>query len=133
MILVDTNILLRLVLNDNPTLSPKARIIFERISSGEVDSLITLLTISEVVYTLERSYKIPKREIVESLSKLFNILNLKVEKQKLIQRTFTIYVSKNISFPDSYHVAYMESKRLNQIYSFDTDFDKFPKIKRLEK
>lgn len=43
-----------------------------------------------------------------------------------------ILVDTNISFPDAYHVALMQKKKIEQIYSFDEDFDKFPQIKRLE-
>lgn len=133
MILVDTNIVLRLILNDSPDLSTKARIIFEKIIRGKIRTLISLLTISEIIFTLERSYKIPKIEIVKSLSQMFKLTNLTIEKQVLVEQAFVYYVERNISFPDAYHVALMEKKKIKQIYSFDEDFDKFPQINRLEK
>lgn len=132
MILVDTNIILRLILDDSPILSPKARIIFEKIARSETKAFVSLLTISEVIFTLERSYKIPKTEIVKSLSLMFKLAGLAVEKQKLVQQAFIFYTDKNISFPDAYHIAFMEHKNLSQIYSFDEDFDKIPGLKRLE-
>lgn len=133
MILVDTNIVLRLILNDSPILSPKARIIFEKITKDETKTFISLLTISETIFTLERAYKIPKVEIVKSLSQIFKLTNLIVEKQTLVEQALVYYVEKNISFPDSHNVALMLKKKIKQIYSFDEDFDKFPQIKRLEK
>ena len=133
MILVDTNIILRLILNDSPILSPKARIIFEKITKDKTKTFISLLTIAETIFTLERSYKIPKAEIVKSLSQIFKLTNLTVEKQTLVEQTFVYYIEKNISFPDAYHVTLMQKKKIKQIYSFDEDFDKFPQIKRLEK
>lgn len=132
MILVDTNIILRLILNDSPILSPKARIIFEKITKSKAKIFISLLTISEIIFTLERSYKIPKAEIVKSLSQIFKLSSLKIEKQTLVEQAFTYYVEQNISFPDAYHVALMQKKKIKQIYSFDSDFDKFPQIKRVE-
>ena len=132
MILVDTNIILRLLLNDSPILSPKARIIFEKITRGELKTFISLLTTSEVIFTLERSYRIPKVEITKSLSQIFKLTNLTVEKQELVEQAFVYYLDKNISFPDAYHAALMQKKKVKQIYSFDSDFDKFPQIKRLE-
>lgn len=133
MILVDTNIILRLILDDSPVLSPKARIIFENITNGETKIFISLLTISETIFTLERSYKIPKAEIIKSLSQIFKLTNLTVEKQKLVEQTFVYYVEKNISLTDAYNAALMQKKKIRQIYSFDGDFDKFPQINRLEK
>lgn len=133
MILVDTNIILRFILNDDPSLSPKARIIFEKITKGEIKTFISLLTISEIIFTLERSYKIPRTEIIKSLSQILKSTNLMVEKQELVEQALVYYVEKNISFPDSYLIALMQKKKIKQIYSFDEDFDKFPQIKRLEK
>lgn len=133
MILVDTNIILRLFLNDSPILSPKARIIFEKITRGKLKTFISLLTTSEVIFTLERSYKIPKAEIIKSLSQIFKLTNLTVEKQGLVEQAFVYYLDKNISFPDAYQVALMQKKKVKKIYSFDSDFDKFPQIERLEK
>lgn len=133
MILVDTNIILRFILNDDPSLSPKARVIFEKITRGEIKTFISLLTISEIIFTLERSYKIPKVGIVKSFSQIFKLTDLTVEKQELVEQALVYYVEKNISFPDAYHVALMQKKKIKQIYSFDEDFDKFPKIERLGK
>lgn len=133
MILVDTNIVLRLFLNDSPILSPKAQIIFEKITRGKLKTFISLLTISEIIFTLERSYKIPRAEIIENLSQIFKLTNLTVEKQELVEHSFVYYIEKNISFPDAYHAALMLKKKVKKIYSFDSDFDKFPQIERLEK
>lgn len=133
MILVDTNIILRFILNDDLSLSPKARIIFEKITKGEIKTFISLLVTSEVIFTLERSYKIPKAEIIKSLTHIFKLANLIVEKQELVEQAFVYYLDQNISFQDAYQVALMQKKKIKQIYSFDSDFDKFPQIKRLEK
>lgn len=133
MILIDTNIILRFILNNDLSLSPKARIIFEKITKGKIKTFISLLITSEVIFTLERSYKIPKVEIVKSLSHIFKLTNLIVEKRELVEQAFVYYLENNISFPDAYQVALMLEKKVKQIYSFDEDFDKFPQIKRLEK
>lgn len=131
MILIDTNIVLRLILDDDSVLSPRARSIFEKIGKGKIKVFLSLLTLSEIVFTLERSYKIPRSEIVKSLLQLFRVKSLTIERQKLAEKAFIFYANKNISFPDAYHVALMEKKRINNIVSFDSDFDKFPEIKRI--
>lgn len=129
---LDANIILRFILDDSPVLSPKAKIIFKKITKNKIKVFVNLLTISEVIFTLERSYKIPKSKIVKSLSQLFKLTGLTVEKQKLVQQALIFYVEQHISFPDAYLVAFMASKSLNQIISFDEDFDKFPEIKRMK-
>ena len=132
MILLDTNIILRFILDDDPQLSPKARKLIENIQQGETKVHISLLAVSAVIFTLERSYKLPKLDIVQKLPLLFQLQNIVVEQENLLKQTFIYYINKNVSFIDSYHAAFMEKKRIKGIYSFDRDFDKFPKIKRLE-
>lgn len=129
---LDANIILRFILDDSPVLSPKAKIIFKKITKNKLKVFVNLLTVSEVIFTLERSYKIPKSKIVKSLSQLFKLTGLTVEKQKLVQQALIFYVDQQISFPDAYLVAFMASKSLNQMISFDEDFDKFPEIKRMK-
>lgn len=132
MTLLDTNIILRFILNDDPKLSLKAKNIFEKISLEQKPIFVSLLAISEVVFILERTYKLSKPEIVKSLSVVFSHLKSGVEKQDLIKQTFEHYTNKNVSFVDAFHVALMNKKKIKDIYSFDHDFDKFPNIKRLE-
>ncbi|MDO8570950.1 MAG: PIN domain-containing protein [Candidatus Daviesbacteria bacterium] len=133
MICLDANIILRFVLDNDPILSPKAKIIIEKIQLGKTRVYFCLLALSEVIFTLERSYHLPKKEIVKALSVLFSYSNIKVESQKLIEEAFVYYVDKNVSFVDAYYLTLMQKKNIKKIYSFDRDFDKFLQIKRLEK
>lgn len=132
MILLDTNIILRFILNNDPILSPKAKTIFEKTSHDKDKIYISLLAISEIIFTLERSYKLPRLEIVSKLLQIISPTNFIVEKRKLIEQALAYYVDENVSFVDAYHVVFMEQRNLKQIYSFDSDFDKFPQIERLK-
>jgi predicted nucleic acid-binding protein len=43
-----------------------------------------------------------------------------------------VFAEKNISFADAFNARVMASKGITEIYSYDTDFDKIVKIKRIE-
>lgn len=132
MSLLDTNIILRFILNDDPLLSTKAKTIFGKIEREKIKVFLSLLTVSEVIFTLERSYKLPKTAIIDKISSIASIPNIFVEKQNLLKEIFSYYRNQNLSFIDSYHIVLMRRKKINKIYSFDRNFDKFPHIKRLE-
>lgn len=132
MSLLDTNIILRFILNDDPLFSTKAKTIFGKIEREKIKVFLSLLTVSEVIFTLERSYKLPKTAIIDKISSIASIPNIFVEKQNLLKEIFSYYQNQNLSFVDSYHIVLMRRKKINKIYSFDRDFDKFPHIKRLE-
>lgn len=133
MIFLDTNIILRFVLNDHPLYSLKAQEIFAKIDKEEVKVYLSLLVIFETVFVLQNSHHLPKGEIAEKLISILNRENIFLDQKNLIDKVFKNYVEKNISFADSYHAVLMDKKKINKIYSFDRDFDKFPQIKRLKK
>lgn len=132
MIFLDTNIILRFVLNDHPLYSPKAANIFSQITDQKVKVYISWLVIFEAVFVLQNSHNLPKSDIKQKLLPLLKLANIYLEQKDLLDYTFSYYVDKNISFADAFHVSLMNKKGLKEIYSFDRDFDKFPKIKRLK-
>ncbi len=133
MIFLDTNIILRFILKDHPIYSPKAEEIIGKIDSGKVKVYISWPTILEVVFVLQNSVKLPKKEIAEKLLSIFHLENVLLEQKTLLDSVFEYYVDKNISLTDAYNATLMQKKKIKQIYSFDEDFDKFPQINRLQK
>lgn len=131
MIFLDSNIVLRFVLDDDPKLSPKASTIFNKISNGEVNVFIPWVVLAEIVYVLLKVYKLKKDEIVEKLLPVIALENITMSNKDIYKRVFEIFTDKNIDFEDAYQVALMVKKNKKEIYSFDEDFDRFPQIKRL--
>lgn len=131
MIFIDTNVILRFVLDDNPTYSLRAKAIFEKIDQGEVKVFISLVTISETIFTLERSYKYSKSDIFSKLLPIVKLENAQIDNQDILEQALNFYKEKNINFPDAYQAAQMLKKKVKKIYSFDSHFDRFSQIKRL--
>jgi len=131
MIFLDTNIILRFVLNDHPFYSVNASIILNKIDQGKEKIYLSWLVIFEVVFVLQNSHGLKRNEIAQKLLPILSLENVLFEQKKLLNLTFEYYVSKNISLADAYHTTLMTQKKIHKIYSFDRDFDKFPQIKRL--
>ena len=71
--LIDTNVILRYLLGDHKSFSPKAKAFMELISQGTKKAEIPSVVIVECVYVMEKFYKIPGNEIVDTLSKILKI------------------------------------------------------------
>jgi predicted nucleic-acid-binding protein len=74
-VIVDTNLLLRIVLNDDPEQSSLARKTFaeaERIA-------VTLPTLCEIVWVLKRTYRRSRSQIVETLRVILSIEKIVVD------------------------------------------------------
>lgn len=129
---LDTNVFLRHLRQDHPTLFPMAKAIFERIERGELKVRTSDIVIFETVFTLQRAYKQPKDRIAEGLLPLIELPGIMLHGKRLYRRAFTLYRSSSLGFADCYHVGLMEQHGISEILSFDTDFDRIPSIKRRE-
>lgn len=86
----------------------------------------------ETVFTLDRTHRIPKPRIRDSLLTLLALPGLILPGKRRFDRIFEIYVGQNLPFGDAYIAAEMERNGATQIVSFDREFDRLPGIERIE-
>lgn len=129
---LDTNVILRHLLQDDPEQSPKATAFLIRIERGELKVRASELVIFETVFTLQRRYQQPKARIREILLPLLLLPGILLPGKRGWMKVFNTYVDLNLSFADAYHVVLMEKLKLSEIATFDTDFDRVSGIKRVE-
>jgi len=129
---IDANIFLRFLRKDHPSWSPACKQLFEDIEQGIIQAWTSDLVISEVVFVLDRTYKVPQADIVANLTALIQLKSLRLPTKRLYRRIFTLYTATALSFVDSYNVALMESKGEREIYSYDEEYRKVGSITRLE-
>lgn len=117
MVVLDTNIILRYLLNDNEQMADEA----EKIIKENV-ALVTIEIIAEVVYVLKKVYSIERGVIKSSL---FDFLSeVQSNEMEVIKFGLTVYGEKNLDFVDCILYSY---HKING-YEIKT-FDK--KLKRL--
>ncbi len=129
---LDANVILRHLLGDNETQSPRATAFIQRIEQGAVRVRTSDAVISEVVFTLERSYSQPKPFIREVMLTLLSLPGIVVPGKQRIRRVLDLYVEHNLPYLDAHHVVLMEQLGLTEILSFDHHFDRIPGIRRIE-
>lgn len=129
---LDTNIFLRYLLNDHPDHSPRAKALVEQIERGELEAQVAEIVVFETVFTLDRTHRIPKPRIRDSLLTLLALPGLILPGKRRFDRIFEIYVGQNLPFGDAYIAAEMERNGATQIVSFDREFERLPGIERIE-
>lgn len=128
--LLDTNIVLRHVLQDDPVQSPKASSVLAQIEAGSLNVVISPMVVVELVFVLERTYHQPKSHIQSIVEPILGLPSITVVDKRMWPRVFELYVNRNVSFPDAYHCALMERMGIKTAISFDKDFDRLPGIVR---
>ena len=129
---LDTNILLRHLLGDEPTQSPRATAYVQAIEQGRRSAHISDIVVFEVVFTLERGYRRSKAEIQGAVLSLIELPGVLLPAKRKFRDVFRLYVEKNISFADAYHVVMMQKLGLTEIVSFDRDFNRIDPLRRVE-
>jgi predicted nucleic-acid-binding protein len=68
----DTNAIVRYLLGDHPTLSPRAEEFFSHVRTGEQKVLILESVIAETIYVLTKAYGVPRDKAASGLMGLLN-------------------------------------------------------------
>jgi uncharacterized protein len=128
---IDANVFLRHLTQDHPRFSPAATEFLERIQRRELAARISDIIVFEVVFTLQRAYRQPKAHIRNLVLPIIELPGIELPGKQRYRKIFDLYVNLNISFVDAYHVVLMEQLGLQEIASFDTDFDRVTSVRRV--
>jgi predicted nucleic-acid-binding protein len=100
MIGLDTNVIIRYLTQDDEGQSKKANQIIENGINSNHNFWISQLTFCEVVWVLERSYKLKKTKIIDILSKILETEHLIIENESIVEQALEDYKQHSISFSD---------------------------------
>lgn len=128
---VDTNIFLRFLTADSKKQHEACKKLFSKTKSGKIKLFTSSLVIFELIWTLESYYEETKIQIIEKISLLLELSNLKVENKKLLLKSLLLWQDKNMEFNDVFNFVVARKNKIKDIYSYDQHFDKL-EIKRLE-
>lgn len=111
--IVDANIVLRYLLRDNEGLYKKAKEVLE-----QQEVFIPNEVIAEIIYVLEKVYKVSKGEISTSIDKLCRYENINFINSKTVKESLEYYSTYNLDYVDSLLCAY-KTVDGDEIISFD--------------
>jgi len=99
----------------------KAEEIFNQILIGELKAFIPTFIVAEVIYVLQKLYKVNRQTISQVLIDLLKPKSIKTENKDLLFEALKIYVQKNLDFADCLLCAYSKNY---EIVSFDKNLIK---------
>jgi len=129
---VDTNVVLRHLLQDHEDHSPRASALFAAVGRGEISIQFTPSVVFETVFVLDRRNRTPKSWIRVAVLEILALPNLLVSERPRLERALDLFVERNIPYIDVYHAVAMNELGCTQILSFDRHFDRIPGIERVE-
>lgn len=118
MIGLDTNVLLRFLLQDDIGQSPRSTALFNSLSP-QSPGYISLVTLVELVWILDRTYRKPRSEIVVFLRGLLESNDLVLEKHDAVAQAFRRLESSNADFSDCLIERLCASAGCSRTMTFD--------------
>jgi len=127
MALIDANYILRYLLRDN---EEQFLIVREVIENHDIS--VPDFILAEIVYVLEKIYKVQRNEIKSVLEDLLGYKNISVTNREIILRSLTLFTNHKIDYADALLIAYFKSGRNSKLYTFDKKILKILSSKTLE-
>jgi predicted nucleic-acid-binding protein len=116
---VDTSVILRiLVREDEGKVAAVERLLLSARRSGKRLHVLPV-AILEVVWVLEKVYKLDRRSIRELADAILNTGELIVENGEVFRKALAVYEEKNVKFADAVMGAWGIARGLKTVYTYD--------------
>lgn len=127
---IDTNILIRILVKDDDIKRKACEKLLEKAKRKEVILYILPVAIIEIVWVLEKYYKLDKNVIRELVEAILNTPELKCEMEGVFKKAIKSYEEKNIKFADAVMGYWGIERGFSIVYTYDEK--DFKRIEGLE-
>jgi predicted nucleic acid-binding protein len=120
-LLVDANVLLRLITDDPPELAQRVANLVRRAEEGQAVLQVNVLVVAEMTWVLVSYYGYSREQVAETLLSLLSADGLELEDDRLVLSAVAAMARANVDFVDAY-LAELSRARNLPVASFDADF-----------
>lgn len=129
---LDTNVLIRYLVQDDRTQSAQASRFIETSCTEDNPCYIGQIVLCELAWVLESNYRQTREEIAAIIEKLLQIGQLEVSTPNVVWRALDDYKKSNADFPDHLLARINESAGCTSTVTFDKKASKQPAFEFLK-
>lgn len=129
MIGLDTNILLRATLNDDPVQSPAAQRLLKALGKEEA-GFVNLPVLLEFFWVLRSRYKLPRARLAVALRNLLEVEHIEFEALHVAGKALAVFESGSADFSDA--VIALRNRELGVATTFTFDKDAAKSVPGME-
>lgn len=118
MIGLDTNVLVRYIMQDDVRQSSKASTLIDGLSKSQ-QGYISQITFVEVIWVLESCYDLDKEQIIKVAEGLLKAKELKKESAELLWQALKLFGQSNVDYSDCLILATCQRDGCQKVYTFD--------------
>lgn len=124
MIGLDTNVLVRYIMQDDPKQSPKATKIVESLDGIE-SGYITLVSMIELVWVFTVSFELTRTQVAQALDGIIRTRQFKIENTDQVIRALRVFKEGKSDFADCLIARSAESAGCQRTMTFDVNAVKY--------
>lgn len=129
MIGIDTNLLLRLLLDDDPGQNPRIDALFEQYARTPESVLIIDVVLAETIWTLRTVYAQPKPAQVAAIRGLLSQPAFAFEQRSVVEQALATFEQGNAGFADCLIAARISAAGCKFTATFDRRMRRLPGVK----
>ena len=126
MIGIDTNVLVRYIVEDDAEQAALATELIEKKCSSKNPAFISLMVLCELVWVLTRAYQCDRNQLVEVLQNLLLTQNFMIEHHDIAWKAFHDYDGSSADYPDCLISRLNEEYACEITWTFDKKAAKLP-------
>lgn len=125
MIGLDTNVLVRYIMQDDAKQSLKATKIIEALDGIDHSGYVTLVSVIELVWVLGTSYELTRAQVAQALDSLIRAKQLKIEGADQVMRALRIFKIGKSDFADCLIERSANSAGCEETMTFDVNASRY--------
>ena len=126
MIALDTNVLVRFLVEDDAAQAERAKALLQRAIDSEEPCYVSDVVLCELVWVLERRYKLRRKEIGQGLSRLVYAQHLAFSSAESLSRALEAYEKARGGFADYIIREHARAKGCEAVATFEKKLVKEP-------
>lgn len=125
MVLIDTNVLARILIQDDPVHSRRAEAYLRASAERGEDLHVTDVVLAELFWMLKQK-GVPRELMLKMLIELLSYEGLRFDDHERAAMTVGLWAEFNVDFADAYLAARYSRDNADAVVSFDQDFKRLP-------
>ncbi|TAM59928.1 MAG: PIN domain-containing protein [Rhodanobacter sp.] len=118
MIGLDTNVLVRYIMQDDAVQSAKATVLLDALTV-DAPGWIAIVSVTELVWVLGACYRLDRAQLTDALEALLRTKELMVERAQIVWKAVRVYRNSKADFADCLIACCAASAGCEHIMTFD--------------
>lgn len=130
MIAVDTNVLVRLLVEDDAAQAAKSRALFDKLAEAGETAWVSDTVLVELLWTLARVYARPRDELARAVRALLVHASVTLESPAAVNDALT-HFNQGVDFADCLLAVKAQRAGCHELATFDKGMKRLPQVRLL--